>query len=147
MDFYEAVKARRTRYKIDSSSTISDERIETILRIAVKYAPSSFHSQSSRAILLLGKSHVKFWSLVKETLRARMPVEKFAPTEEKISSFVAGHGTILYYEDMDVVKFAAEISALCGQFSCLVPAKCGHASAYCVDSTCHRRNGSIAATL
>ena len=104
MDFYEAVKARRTRYKIDNSSTISDERIETILRIAVKYAPSSFHSQSSRAILLLGKSHVKFWSLVKETLRARMPAEKFSPTEEKISSFVAGHGTILYYEDMDVVK-------------------------------------------
>ena len=82
MEFYEAIKARRTRYKIDNSSTISDDRIETILRIAVKYAPSAFHSQSSRAILLLGKNHVKFWSFVKETLRSRMPVEKFTPTEE-----------------------------------------------------------------
>ena len=104
MEFYEAIKARRTRYKIDNSSTISDDRIETILRIAVKYAPSAFHSQSSRAILLLGKNHVKFWSFVKETLRSRMPVDKFTPTEEKLSSFAAGHGTILYYEDMDVVK-------------------------------------------
>ena len=75
-----------------------------MLRIAVKYAPSSFHSQSSRTILLLGQNHTKFWSIVKETLRSMVSVAKFPVTEEKVNSFAAGHGTILYYEDMNVVK-------------------------------------------
>ena len=104
MEFYEAIKARRTRYNIGDSSTVSDERIEEMLRIAVKYAPSSFHSQSSRTILLLGQNHTKFWSIVKETLRSMVSVAKFPVTEEKVNSFAAGHGTILYYEDMNVVK-------------------------------------------
>ncbi len=104
MEFYEAIKTRRTRYSIDSTSTIEDARIEEILRYAVKNAPSSFNSQSSRAILLLEGKHAKFWSIVKETLRSKVPAENFAPTDAKINSFAAGHGTILYYEDMDVIK-------------------------------------------
>jgi len=104
MEFNEAIKTRRTRYSIDSSATISDSGIEKIVREAVKYAPSAFNSQSSRAILLLGVNHSKLWSIVKEILRTKMPTENFAPTDAKINSFAAGHGTILYYEDMDVIK-------------------------------------------
>jgi hypothetical protein len=104
MEFNEAIKARRTRYSIDSSAAIADSDIEKIVREAVKYAPSAFHSQSSRAMLLLGANHSKLWSIVKETLRAKLPAENFALTDAKISSFAAGHGTILYYEDMDVIK-------------------------------------------
>lgn len=36
-----------------------------------------------------------------ETLRKKVPAENFAPTEAKIQSFAAGHGTILYFEDMN----------------------------------------------
>ena len=42
--------------------------------------------------------------MTKEILRARVPADKFAATEAKINSFAAGHGTILYYEDQDIVK-------------------------------------------
>jgi len=104
MEFYEAIKTRRTRYNIDSTATIGDNRIEEILRDAVKNAPSAFNSQSSRAILLLGENHVKLWSIVKEILRSKVSAENFAPTDAKINSFAAGHGTILYYEDMEVIK-------------------------------------------
>jgi len=104
MEFYDAIKTRRTRYGIDSSATISDSKIERIVRDAVKYAPSAFHSQSSRAILLLGVNHSKLWSIVKEILRTKVAAENFHTTEAKIDSFAAGHGTILYYEDMDVIK-------------------------------------------
>lgn len=104
MEFYEAIKTRRTRYDIDSTATIGDNRIEEILRDAVKNAPSAFNSQSSRAILLLGENHVKLWSIVKEILCSKVSEENFAPTDAKINSFAAGHGTILYYEDMAVIK-------------------------------------------
>ena len=104
MEFNEAIKTRRTRYSIDSSATVSDSKIEKLVRDAVKYAPSAFHSQSSRAILLLGVNHSKLWAIVKEILRTKVSAENFPTTEAKIDSFAAGHGTILYYEDMDVIK-------------------------------------------
>ena len=46
--FFEAVKGRRTIYALSSESTIPDEKIQEIVAEAVKHAPSSFNSQSSR---------------------------------------------------------------------------------------------------
>ena len=57
--FNEAVKARRSIYALSASSPISDAAITTIVNEAVKHSPSSFNSQSSRAILLLGEEHTK----------------------------------------------------------------------------------------
>lgn len=49
---FEAIKTRRSVYTITSESTIPDEKIEEIIATAVKHAPSSFNSQSSRVRLL-----------------------------------------------------------------------------------------------
>lgn len=104
MNYYDAMKKRRSRYDLTNASPVSDQQIGQILGDALTYTPSAFHSQSSRAILLLGKRHEKLWELVMETLRAIVPADGFAATEAKIASFAAGHGTILYFEDMDTVK-------------------------------------------
>lgn len=111
MELYTAMKHRRTRYAICEKSPISDEQLEQILRDAVQYTPSAFHSQTSRGILLLGEEHKALWNIVMETLRARVPADRFGVTETKINSFAAGHGTILYFEDMDVVKELQETFA------------------------------------
>lgn len=104
MDFYEAMRARRSRYDISGSSPIPQQRIQEILAEAITLTPSSFHSQSSRAALLFGDRHQKLWSIVLETLRGVVPADKFAATEAKIASFAAGYGTILYFEDMTTVE-------------------------------------------
>ena len=39
-----------------------------------------------------------------ETLRQRVPSDKFPSTEAKINSFAIGYGTVLFYEDQEVVK-------------------------------------------
>ncbi len=104
MEFYEAMRARRSRYDITDASPISDQRIEQILSDLITHTPSAFHSQSSRAALLLGANHKRLWNIVRETLKAVVPAESFAPTEAKLASFEAGHGSILYFEDMDTVK-------------------------------------------
>lgn len=108
MNLYEAMKQRRSRYAITNTSPISDERIEEILKEAITYTPSAFNSRSSRVVLLYNDQHQKLWDIVKETLRKRVPADKFAPTEEKINSFAAGYGTILYFEDEGVVKSLQE---------------------------------------
>lgn len=108
MNFYDAVKNRRTNYTITSKSSISDERIEQIIRELVQFTPSAFHSQSSRVLLLLGEQHTKLWNIVMQTLKTIVPAEAFAPTETKINSFAAGYGTILYFEDQDIVKTLQE---------------------------------------
>lgn len=103
MEFFAALKQRRSIYSINSSSPISDGRITEILKDAVKYAPSAFNSQSARTLLLLDKHHSRLWELIREALRAIVPADRFAGTDAKISSFAAGHGTILFFEDQDVI--------------------------------------------
>ena len=106
--FLEAVKARRTFYAIGSGSPISDERIRELVGEAVQYVPTAFNSQSSRAVLLLGAAHKKLWSIVMETLRQIVPAGHFEKTEEKIKSFAAGHGTVLYFDDADTTNALME---------------------------------------
>lgn len=104
MNFTEMIKKRRSQYMITNASPISNEQIKELVGDLVTYTPSAFHSQSSRVIILFGKEHQKVWDIVKETLRKKVPADKFGSTEEKINSFAAGYGTILYFEDMSVVS-------------------------------------------
>lgn len=103
-NFLEAVKARRSYYGISKEQVSSDERIKEIIEEAVKYSPSSFNSQSARAVLLLDKQHDRFWDITMEALRKIVPAEAFGATEEKINSFKSGYGTVLYFEDQDVIR-------------------------------------------
>lgn len=103
-DFYTAVKERRTIYGISKETTISDERIQEIIKDAVKYTPSAFNSQSARVVVLFGKNHDKLWNITKEALRKVVPENNFAPTEEKINSFKNGYGTVLFFEDTSVIE-------------------------------------------
>jgi len=75
-----------------------------LIKEAIRQAPSSFNSQSSRAVLLFGAQSEKFWSLTKEALRAMVPADQFASTEAKMDGFAAGVGTVLFYEDQEVIK-------------------------------------------
>jgi len=111
-NFMEAVKERRSYYGISKEQVSSDERIIEIVKEAVKYTPSSFNSQSARAIVLLDKQHDRFWDITMEALRKIVPAEAFGDTEAKINSFKSGYGTVLYFEDQDVVRGLQEQFAL-----------------------------------
>lgn len=71
---------------------------------AVKHVPSSFNSQSSRAIVLFGDAHKKVWDITLDVLKARLPADMYAYTEGKNRGFLAGHGTVLFFEDQTSVK-------------------------------------------
>ncbi|AIQ23539.1 nitroreductase [Paenibacillus sp. VTT E-133280] len=111
-NFLEAVKGRRSIYAISKESTVADAQIIEIVEQAVLHSPTSFNSQSSRAVVLLGEQHDKLWDITTETLRKIVPAEQFEGTAQKLASFKAGYGSVLFFEDQAVVKNLQENFAL-----------------------------------
>ncbi len=102
--FKDALQHRRSCYEIDATCPLPPEKLQEIVDFALMNVPCAFNSQSTRIVLLLGTHHKKLWDIVAETLKAIVPAEKFAPTKEKIDSFAAGHGTVLFFEDQKTVE-------------------------------------------
>lgn len=102
----DSIKDRRTYYQLSNQSPISDEKIQKIIEHVIYWAPSPFNSQSARMVLLLGENHRKLWELAKRELKKKSKSEEaWKRTEEKVnSSFLSGYGTVLFFEDMSVVK-------------------------------------------
>lgn len=98
-----SIQKRRTQYSLGKDLPISRDEAERIIKESIKLTPSAFNSQSSRAVILFGDESDKLWNIVKETLRKMVPAEAFANTEKKIDSFAAGVGTVLFFEDQNVV--------------------------------------------
>jgi uncharacterized protein len=103
--FIELMKVRRTIYALGDKVSHSQAQLTGLIQEAIRQSPSSFNSQSSRAVILFGDEHHALWDLTKETLRKIVPADAFPQTENKINgSFRAGFGTVLFFEDMAVIK-------------------------------------------
>ncbi|MGE8077413.1 nitroreductase family protein [Peribacillus loiseleuriae] len=107
-DFYTALKERRSIYGINKDVQVSDERIKEIVEFAVKYTPSAFNSQTARLVVLSGEAHNKLWDITTETLRKVVGDGDFSATQQKMDSFKAGYGTVLFFEDEAVVTSLQE---------------------------------------
>ena len=112
MSFLGHIKQRRTIYAVGKNVALTPEQIESVIKEAVNHSPSAFNSQTSRIVTLFGESHLQLWNIVRETLRKIVPEAAFEGTNAKINSFAAGYGTVLFYEDQDVVKSLQEQFAL-----------------------------------
>ena len=96
---------RRSVYALGKNLPISEQEALEIIDNAVKYSPSAFNSQTAYAVVLLGENHQKLWDITFGELEKFLPNEEAkAVTKGKIDSFAAAYGTILFFEDHDVVK-------------------------------------------
>ncbi|MGZ9817196.1 nitroreductase family protein [Peribacillus simplex] len=107
-DFYTAIKERRSYYGINKEVQVSDEKIKEIVEFAVKHTPSAFNSQSSRLVVLTGSAHDKLWDITTQALRKAVGKGDFSGTQQKMDSFKAGYGSVLFFEDESVVKSLQE---------------------------------------
>lgn len=99
------LEKRRSRYSIENKSPLTDNQLKELIDCAVKHVPSAFNSQSTRTVLLLGEQHKKFWDIVKQVLSDIVSADTLEATKSKIDgSFAAGYGTILFFEDQNVVR-------------------------------------------
>ncbi|HCM89641.1 MULTISPECIES: nitroreductase family protein [Vagococcus] len=111
-NFITALKKRRSIYHLGENISLSETEVESLIKEVVRESPSSFNSQTQRVVILFGESNQKLWSITETALKVVTPAEAFEGTQAKLKSFAAGKGTILFFEDTDVVKSLQEQFAL-----------------------------------
>ncbi|POR33446.1 Putative nitroreductase HBN1 [Tolypocladium paradoxum] len=97
-------KARRTIYPLNKELPIAASRIQELVNEATLHTPSSFNSQSNRAVVLLGAEHDKLWDIATGALRDIVPDDKWKPTADRLAMFKAAAGTIMFFNDDDAVR-------------------------------------------
>ena len=104
-NFVEAVAHRRSYYHLDSRAMVDDNLVVGLMDELLTTMPSPFNVQSARMVLLLDEQHHELWRIVLDTLEHITPPERFERTKQKVErAFMAGHGTILFYEDEDALN-------------------------------------------
>ncbi len=111
-NFLNALQNRRSIYAIGRNVSLSETEIEELIKDAVKASPSAFNAQSTRAVILFGDAHEKLWNLTEAALEPLTPVEAFEGTKQKLDSFKAGFGTVLFFYNQDTVTNLQEQFAL-----------------------------------
>lgn len=97
-------QTRRSVYALNKTLPVSKDDINQIVEHALLHTPSAFNSQSTRLVVLHGEEHDKLWEIAKAELAKIVPAENFVATEAKLDMFKAGAGTVLFFEDTNVVK-------------------------------------------
>ena len=100
-ELLDALATRHSQYALAGTSKLTDDQIVDLVKQTTLLVPSPFNSQSQRVVLLFGEDHDRLWNeIVKDALRKVATSEEgFAKTEEKLASFGAAHGTILFFDE------------------------------------------------
>lgn len=102
--FLESIALRRSIYDLKNTLPVSKDEVTKTIQEAVKNSPSAFNSQSARAVILYGDESKKLWKIVLDALLKIVPENQIGDTKGKIAAFDSGAGTVLVFEDMDVIK-------------------------------------------
>lgn len=104
-NFIEAVAHRRSYYHLSDRAMVDDSLVVGVVDELLTTMPSPFNVQSARVVVLFGEQHRDLWHIVIEALRHIVPAERFQKTQRKVeTSFLAGRGTLLFYEDEDALN-------------------------------------------
>lgn len=103
-NFLQAIQNRRSVYGLGRNVSLTETEIEDLIKTTVKASPSAFNAQSTRAVILFGDAHEKLWDLTESSLKPLTPPEAFEGTKEKLASFRAAYGTVLFLYNEDTVK-------------------------------------------
>ncbi|KAH3684017.1 hypothetical protein WICPIJ_005040 [Wickerhamomyces pijperi] len=95
-----AFTARRTQYQLSKAlpADVTIEQVQSIVQDFVKHVPTSFNSQTIRAVILTGALHESVWQSVVEAI----PTEygKKRPTSAKEEAY----GTVVFFDDDEAIK-------------------------------------------
>ena len=103
MKLFDLLRKRHSEYKIEKTSSLSDDEVAELVKTAMVLTPSSMNSQSQRVVVLFGEKNEAFWNLTLEELRKVAPEKGFEKTVAKIEEF-KGQGTVLFYSDTKVTQ-------------------------------------------
>lgn len=99
---------RRSIYALGNELAVAPQAIVNMAERILLHTPSAFNSQSSRLVVLFGEQHQQLWDITELKLREEVADGDFSSSKQKMDSFRAAAGTVLFYEDTDVVKSMQE---------------------------------------
>lgn len=107
-----AFDERRTIYALGNELPVVPQAIVNIAERVLLHTPSAFNSQSSRLIVLFDKKHEQLWDIAEAKLRQEVGDGDFSSSKQKMDSFRAAAGTVLFYEDQEVITSLQDKFAL-----------------------------------
>lgn len=105
--YIRAITTRRTIYQLGRENfPLKNSEVNSIVTEVVKHTPTSFNSQTTRAVILYGAHHEKLWGkFAHDALKAVSASEEaFAATKGKLDMFKGAYGTVLFFEDVNGIK-------------------------------------------
>lgn len=102
--FLEDLRKRRSIYHLGKKVTYPQAELVSLIKEAVYCCPSVLNCQSTRVVILLQNSHEQFWVMVKEIQKKYMHEKAYDGMALKIDDCMAAYGTILYFEDLNVLQ-------------------------------------------
>ncbi|MCH5461432.1 nitroreductase family protein [Lactobacillus sp. LC28-10] len=111
-------KQRRSIYALGRNVNASEDELASLIKETIKWAPTSFNNQTTRAVILFGDSHEKLWDIVAKRLKSEVPTEEaYQKTLQKINAFKSAFGTVMFYTDMDIVhRFESDFALYADNF-------------------------------
>ena len=90
MSITKSLEKRRTYYNIDKNIPVLEKEIEEKIKEVTELVPDAFNMKSARVVIVFGEKHDLLWDEIYEVYGGKV-------SREKIDSFKAGVGTVLFY--------------------------------------------------
>ncbi len=101
--FTNAVINRRSIYALGKNIPVLESEIIAVVERMTKEVPSPFNIQSQRVVVAMDEYHENVWDITISKMKEILTEEAFAKTEQKLETFKAAYGTILFFEEIDIV--------------------------------------------
>ncbi|PWN33318.1 nitroreductase family protein [Meira miltonrushii] len=106
-EFIAQISSRRSIYALGRRSILNDKDLTDLIKKSVRESPTSFNSQTSRVVILLGDQHERYWNeIAVPALRKAVGDDDaaFEKGSQRMTQFRDAYGTALFYEDQDAIK-------------------------------------------
>lgn len=97
MSIIKSLENRRTYYNINKQLPVSTDEIVSKIQQVTELVPDAFNMKSARVVVVFGDKHDLLWDEIFNVFGGKVP-------REKIDSFKAGAGTVLFFYDEKTVK-------------------------------------------
>lgn len=95
--FKNVITDRRSIYALNADLPVSEDDITSLVEELTELTPDAFNQKSARAIVVFGDKNQQVWDAIYDAFEGKV-------SREKIDSFAAGAGTILYFIDRSTIQ-------------------------------------------
>ena len=97
MSISDSLSKRRSYYKINKELPVSKEEVIKTIETLTELVPDAFNMKSARVVVAFDEKQNELWDTIYNAFGGKV-------AREKIDSFKAGAGTVLYYYDKSIVE-------------------------------------------